>query len=95
VAGLMIDPAGDVAALSGDVEMSALEHWTSEGGGTTYPVAWRIEGPGLELEVRPLTENQEQDFVLPGWTGTVTVTGRHDGAEVEGMGTLQLTGYEP
>lgn len=95
VDGLVISPKGDRATLTEDaLWMIATEHRTSPGGGTIYPVAWRVEGAGLDLDIAPLTEDKVQAFVLPGWNGVVTVSGRRDGARITGLGTLQLTGYD-
>lgn len=95
VDGLIVHPSGDVEILSEDVlQMVPDEKETSSRGGMAYPTSWQIEGTGLALNVMPLTDNQDQDFVLPGWIGNVTVSGEHNGAEVQGVGTLQLTGYD-
>ena len=77
-----------------EVEFVPLRSWRSPRTGTTYPVAWRIEVPGLQLTLEPLMDDQEHDTRASVgtvyWEGAVT-------ALIEkkpvGRGYLELTGY--
>jgi len=77
-----------------EVEFMPLRSWRSPRTGVTYPVAWRIEVPGLQLTLEPLMDDQEHDTRASVgtvyWEGAVT-------ALVEkkpvGRGYLELTGY--
>ncbi|MGR3804741.1 lipocalin-like domain-containing protein [Marinibacterium profundimaris] len=95
VEGLAVFPDGEALPLPPDgpgaIDMTATASWTTQDGSATYPVAWQLTGPGLDLTVAPMIENQDPGFALPGWIGAVTVSGRHDGVQVAGMGTLQMT----
>lgn len=58
-----------------------------------YPLSWRVEGEGLDLDVAPAFESRPREGLLPAWNGLVRVAGRREGRAVAGTGTLQLTGY--
>jgi len=72
------------------VRLAPERHWTSPSG-ARYPVAWRLQAPGLDLAVRPLLDAQEHVGRFRYWEGAVTVSGR-DGA-LAGRGFLEMTGY--
>jgi predicted secreted hydrolase len=77
-----------------EVEFVPLRSWRSPRTGATYPVAWRIEVPGLQLTLEPLMDDQEHDTRAS--VGTVywegAVTALINGKPV-GRGYLELTGY--
>jgi len=77
-----------------DIEFVPLRSWRSPRTGATYPVAWRIEIPGLRMTVEPLMSDQEHDTRAS--VGTVywegAVAALIDGKPV-GRGYLELTGY--
>lgn len=84
---------------AGDVQVEALDTWTSPRSGARYPSRWRLSGPGLalSLELTPLLADQE--LVTSGstqvtyWEGAVGVSGRAGGAAASGRGYVELTGY--
>lgn len=76
--------------------MTPSKQWKSGATGATYPIAWQVEIPGreLEIEVRPVLDDQELALTpLAYWEGAVDVTGTRAGQPVKGRGYLELTGY--
>jgi predicted secreted hydrolase len=94
-AGTWIPNQGEAIHLSqADVKLSVNEHWLSPAGGS-YPAAWTITVPRLELqlEMAPLIANQELITSVRYWEGAVTVEGRAGDRPVQGRGYVELTGY--
>jgi predicted secreted hydrolase len=77
------------------VMLEPLREWTSPRTRVSYPVAWRMRIPlrDIELEVRPVIDNQELDLSVRYWEGAVTATGTVDGETIAGVGYLELAGY--
>jgi predicted secreted hydrolase len=77
-----------------EVQMTPIRWWRSARTGTNYPVAWRVQAGGLNIELQPLMDDQEHDTRLSVgtiyWEGAVsaTIAGRS-----VGRGYLELTGY--
>jgi len=106
-AGDTIDPAssGTLVAPDGtarhllreDLSIEVLGHWKSPDTGATYPSGWRLLVPSaaLDVEVRPVLEDQELDIGFRYWEGAVDVHGTANGAPVGGRGYVELTGYGP
>ena len=92
-AGVLVGPGDGPPRRLGpaDVRLSPVRHWTSPAG-TRYPVAWRLQAPGLDLAVEPLLDAQEHAGTFRYWEGAMDVSGR-DGAPVRGRGYLEMTGY--
>jgi predicted secreted hydrolase len=89
------DKSGTRRAYGADeLEFVPLRSWRSPRTGATYPVAWRIEAPGLSVTVEPLMVDQEHDtrssVGTVYWEGAVTAL--IDGKSA-GRGYLELTGY--
>jgi len=96
VNGVLIDKSGDALTLEDDnMRMIATRSWRHAPSGAEYPLEWQLVGSDLDVTVTPLTDAQRHAFAIPMWSGVVKVAGRHRGIEITGMGTLQLTGYEP
>ena len=79
-----------------DLRVEATAYWTSRATGARYPVRWRILLPieHLELNLRPLLEDQEIKGARRSWSGAVRVAGGTEGGErVSGSGFVDLTGY--
>ena len=92
--GTLIPADGAARALSADdIGMEPLATWQAGRRGEVYPLAWRIRGGGLDLEVAPVFEDQRHPFAMPIWSGLVEIEGHHGASAVTGTGTLQLTGY--
>ena len=79
---------------SDDVDIEVEEHWDSPHGGT-YPSAWRLRIPriDLDLRLRPVLDAQELHTIVRYWEGAVDVVGQKAGMPVEGRGYVELTGY--
>ncbi len=95
-AGTWVEPDGSARALRADeVLVEALDHWRSPWSGASYPVAFRLRVPALdlELELAALVEGQEMRASFTYWEGAVSVTGTRAGARVGGHGYVELTGY--
>jgi predicted secreted hydrolase len=69
--------------------------WRSSDGAADYPVAWRLEAPGLDLslDIRALQPAQELVLGERLWSGAVAVDGEHAGRSVAGGGRMDLSGY--
>ncbi|MBU2754300.1 carotenoid 1,2-hydratase [Acidithiobacillus sp. CV18-2] len=87
---------GRVQYLHGQqITLQPLRFWQSPETGNRYPVAWRVQIPGLQFTLQPLMNNQE--FVATRstggvyWEGAVRAIGA--GARPLGSGYLELTGY--
>lgn len=65
--------------------------WKSPDTGKAYPLHWEVSVPseGLFFSVRPLVKHQEHHHVFAYWEGVV----RFEGAGVNGLGYIELTGY--
>ncbi len=95
--GSIIDPQGNLESIyADDVRLQALGHWTSPTTRYRYPVEWRLEIARMEtaLDVEPVLEDQELDVSIRYWEGAVRVNGTHRGSAVEGLGFVEMTGYE-
>ena len=88
--GIMVDKDGGVHTLLPDqVRLTPLRYWQA-GDGAHYPVGWRLQVPGLQLDltVQALFDDQQMDLSVRYWEGAVVVSGSHTG-----RGYLELTGY--
>lgn len=88
-------PDGTTTLLEpGDIHFTPLRHWRSPRSGMRYPVAWRIAAKGMEFELEPLMDDQENDARATAgtiyWEGAAIA--RQGGREI-GRGYLELTGY--
>ena len=91
---------GRVTHLDGkDFALQPLTRWPSPHSGAQYPVAWRILAPklGFEAELQAAMPDQElvsgESSELTYWEGSVIVSGKRNGTQVQGRGYLELTGY--
>ena len=100
--GTYVDARGkSVPLASSDFRLEAAgETWTSPATAATYPVAWRMEIPklGLKLEARTRLPSQElsgASKLSPNyWEGAITIQGTRTGAALNGVGYLEMTGYD-
>ena len=101
-AGTYIDARGTPTHLAGkDFLLRPLpETWTSPTTHATYPVRWEIVVPGfgIELQVAALLPTQElsadRQFVPAYWEGAVGLSGTRGDRPIQGMGYLEMTGYD-
>ncbi len=98
--GTAILPDGRTQHLSAtDIQVEALDRWTSKASGGQYPSRWRIAVPSLNLslDVRPLLSDQElatsHTTQVTYWEGAVEVSGHLKDSPVSGQGYVELTGY--
>jgi predicted secreted hydrolase len=77
--------------------------WTSPVTKATYPIQWKIAVPKLGLDLGVKTTLPSQELVGgPGngtltpsyWEGSVTYDGTREGAKIQGVGYLEMTGYD-
>jgi predicted secreted hydrolase len=76
------------------------ETWKSPVTSATYPIAWKIAIPrlGIELESRTDLKSQEisgETEIAPSyWEGAIRLSGHQGTTKVDGVGYLELTGYD-
>jgi predicted secreted hydrolase len=76
------------------------ETWKSPATSATYPIQWSLSIPkfGIQLEARTDLKQQEissQADITPSyWEGAIRVKGHKDAEIVEGVGYLEMTGYD-
>jgi predicted secreted hydrolase len=99
--GTLVTGPGASRSLPGDQwSLTPLENWESPATGADYPVRWRLQVPGeeIDLELRAVMADQENLATMSGvhyWEGAVTAHPFTDGrdAETVGRGFVELTGY--
>ncbi len=95
--GMYVGSAGDSRVLAReDFEIEVLDYWQSPRSGATYPAAWRIGVPALDLDLRlePYLSDQELNTFFVYWEGAVQIMGQQAGKPVEGSGYVEMTGYQ-
>ncbi len=99
--GTFVDPEGRPVHLSAtDFRLNPGRTWRSRETGAEYPVEWTIEIPrlGYRLSCRPLVDSQEivgRHRMAPVyWEGAVHYSGDREGEPVQGVGYLEMTGYD-
>jgi predicted secreted hydrolase len=76
------------------------ENWTSPATHATYPIVWKITIPKLELELEAHTPLDAQELagktkIAPSyWEGAITLEGRRGKIPLDGVGYLEMTGYD-
>ncbi|MGC0772313.1 MAG: lipocalin-like domain-containing protein [Candidatus Acidiferrum sp.] len=101
-AGTYVDAQGKPTHLrmSEFILQPLAESWTSPDTHAVYPIAWRIAIPklGIELDARTLLVNQElagnSNFVPSYWEGAIALAGRRGKMPLQGVGYLEMTGYD-
>lgn len=74
--------------------------WRSPITGATYPIAWRVQVPSLQLslEVKTLLASQElsgKTKIAPNyWEGAIFADGSKGSVKLSGVGYLEMTGYD-
>ena len=93
--GTLVGPHGRQTTLPAqEVRIEIMDTWESPRGGV-YPSRWRFSVPSvqLELDIVPVLRDQELVASVRYWEGAVDVRGRRNGAQVNGHGYVELTGY--
>ncbi len=101
-AGTYVDAQGKSTHLrANDFILQPLgESWTSPVTHATYPIAWKIVIPKLEIELEAHTALAAQEFpgktkVAPSyWEGAIQLGGRRGKSPLGGVGYLEMTGYD-
>ena len=101
-AGTYVDAQGKSIHLrAGDFTLQpASEKWTSPVTHGAYPVHWIVAIPklGISLEAKTPLESQEltgKTKIAPNyWEGAIVLTGKRDAKPLEGVGYLEMTGYD-
>ncbi|HEY6385088.1 MAG TPA: lipocalin-like domain-containing protein [Candidatus Acidoferrum sp.] len=101
-AGTYVDAQGKSTHLRAvDFTLQPLaENWTSPVTHATYPIAWKIAIPKLEIELEARTTLTTQEFaaktkIAPSyWEGAITLKGRGGKMPLGGVGYLEMTGYD-
>lgn len=92
-----------IAADGASTELAADEfrlvpekYWTSPTSEANYPVEWNLIIPKLSLDLRiaPALENQELRLAVVYWEGSIRLQGQRAGKPVDGVGYMELTGYQ-
>jgi predicted secreted hydrolase len=94
--GTLVNPDGSTEILANDAfEINVLDRWKSPRSGAEYPIRWNVSVPGknILLEIQPHMVDQEMNVSFTYWEGAVQVQGKMQGAEVEGNGFIEMTGY--
>jgi predicted secreted hydrolase len=94
--GTYIYPDGTTQTLDRDSwQLSVTDYWTSPNNGAEYPAGWEISIPevGIDIEGRPLMNNQELNVSTTYWEGAVQFSGTINGQPVEAKGYIEMTGY--
>jgi predicted secreted hydrolase len=100
--GTYVDAQGKSTHLrAGDFTLQPLvQNWTSPATHATYPIAWKIAIPKLELKLEAHTSLPEQELtgktsIAPSyWEGAISLEGRGGKTPVGGVGYLEMTGYD-
>ncbi len=90
--GVLVEADGSTSSLTlSDIEITALDTWTSPHSGATYPSEWTLSIPNenIELSIVPMLNDQELDVNILYWEGAVRVEGTQTG-----FGYVEMTGYD-
>src|SRR5580698_1916622 len=101
-AGTFVDARGKSTHLRvNDFILTPLaENWTSPATHATYPVAWNITIPKLEIDLGAHTTLVTQELsgktaLAPTyWEGAITVAGHRGQMPLAGVGYLEMSGYD-
>ncbi|WP_456447867.1 lipocalin-like domain-containing protein [Oceanithermus sp.] len=89
-----VDALGRATRLEG-VRMEPLAYWSSPVTGLRYAVAWRVEGEGWRLQLKPLRLAQEirpPGLPVAYWEGPVEGSGTWFGEDVRAWGMGEFVG---
>ena len=94
-AATFVAPDGTTTGFAADAfTMVPTGEWRSAAG-VSYPVAWHVAIPALDLEldVAAPVEDQELNLAVRYWEGMVRVTGSRGDRALTGRGYLEMTGH--
>ena len=101
-AGTYVDANGKTSHLrSSDFSLEAVgDKWTSPLTGAAYPIHWKIAIPKLAIELDAKTPLASQELtgntkLVPNyWEGAIVLTGQRYAQPLNGVGYLEMTGYD-
>jgi predicted secreted hydrolase len=101
-AGTFVDTQGKATHLvKNDFTMQPAEPtWMSQTTHAAYPLRWRISVPKFNIGLECSTSLPSQElasstgFVPAYWEGSVLLAGNRAGSRIEGVGYLEMTGYD-
>jgi len=101
-AGTYVDVNGKTTHLrSVDfVLQPAGEIWASPITGARYPIRWRVGIPKLNIELEAKTPLESQEltgkagFAANYWEGAIILSGQRGPQSLNGVGYLEMTGYD-
>jgi predicted secreted hydrolase len=101
-AGTFVDAEGKSTHLrAADFSLQPIaENWTSPLTHATYPVTWKIVISKLRIELEAHTALAAQEFagktkIAPSyWEGAINLQGHRENAPLDGVGYLEMTGYD-
>jgi len=87
---LVADNGAKTTLARSDVRLEVVDRWTTPDGSRTYPVAWRLQVPreDLDLRIEAAFPDQEMEVSVRYWEGAVTIDGSSTG-----RGYVEMTGY--
>ena len=96
-AGRLIAVDGSSTGLPAEsLKIQVVDTWRSGASGVRYPARWALEltTPALELDIVPVMPDQELNLTVRYWEGAVRVTGQQGKIPINGVGYVELAGYE-
>ncbi len=101
-AGTCVDAQGKSTHLrANEFTLQPLaQTWTSPSTHATYPIAWNIRIPKLEIELEARTSLASQELtgktkIAPSyWEGAIILGGHRGKIPLNGVGYLEMTGYD-
>ena len=94
--GKLVNPNGESRNLNfEEVALKVVELWQSPNSGASYPAEWTLKLPSenLDLQISPRMSDQELQTTVSYWEGSVLVKGTHNGQPIQGVGYVEMTGY--
>lgn len=99
--GTFVNSQGEARFLSSeDFTLQPRSVWQSPHSKARYPLEWQIAVPSLRLQLQEKTQLPDQELYSRGavtpsyWEGAVTYSGQIDSKRVNGVGYLEMTGYD-
>jgi predicted secreted hydrolase len=95
--GKWVAPGGTTVDFGAEgFQLKPEKYWVSPASKANYPVGWNLTVPrlNLDLEITPALEDQELNLGIVYWEGSIRLKGQRAGKPVEGVGYMELTGYQ-
>lgn len=99
--GTLVDVGGKAQHLTlSEFSIEPLAQWHSPHTGADYPARWRVTlpGEGLQFDITPTVADQElttrRSINITYWEGSVRIAGTARGKPMDGVGYVELTGYD-